>query len=177
MQKIIKSLASLIGVVLIVPLIQAPAAKLAEKLGFDTVYTKRWDSLSDIAQNPWYTFAFGCIIGIALTLWIVALFPEKNAGIPRASRSVSPTFFSPLGRYIIGWVNIYKLDEKGVLLPPESVRQISQVSKIVKVKTIIPWLYYRIELTRREINAHVFFKRSPEDTTFDVAAFGDMPFY
>ncbi len=82
MQKLIKLFASAIVAALIVPFIQAPAIKLAEKIGFDTLYTKRWEAsmafLSDLAQNPWYIFACGCVIGLATALWVIWLFPEKR---------------------------------------------------------------------------------------------------
>jgi hypothetical protein len=82
MQKFIKLFASAIGAAFIVPFIQAPAIKLAEKIGFDTLYAKRWEAsvafLSDLAQNPWYIFACGCVIGLATALWIVWIFPEQR---------------------------------------------------------------------------------------------------
>ena len=34
--------------------------------------------LSDLAQNPWYIFACGCVIGLATALWVIWLFPEKR---------------------------------------------------------------------------------------------------
>jgi hypothetical protein len=82
MQKFIKLFASAIGAAFIVPFIQAPAIKLAEKIGFDTLYAKRWEAsvafLSDLAQNPWYIFFCGFVTGLAAALWVVWLFPEKK---------------------------------------------------------------------------------------------------
>jgi hypothetical protein len=94
--------------------------------------------------------------------------------IPQGYQSVSATFFSPFGQYKIGWINVYRRDERGNL-SPETIRLISEVSKVIKIRTIIPWLIYRIELAGKECNVHVFFKRS-HGHEFSVASFGDMPF-
>ncbi len=103
MQKFIKLFASVIGAAFIVPFIQAPAIKLAEKIGFDTLYTKRLEAsvafLSDLAQNPWYIFACGCVIGLATALWVVWLFPAPRiadvASVSALALAIAPTPTQP----------------------------------------------------------------------------------
>lgn len=132
--------------------------------------------LLNIGSNPTYRIITAFICGTAFGMWMDAYLRGKESGIPGRCQPAPATFFSPFGRYKIAWVNVYKPDGQGNLVP-QSVRLISEVSKIVRVKTIIPWLYYRIELMNKVTDAHVFFKRSLTDAGFDVAAFGDMPFY
>jgi hypothetical protein len=129
-----------------------------------------------VGSDPTYRIITAFICGTAFGMWVDAYLRGKESGIPGRCKGAPETFFSPFGRYKIGWVNVYSPDEQGTL-SAHSVKLISEVNKIVKVKAIIPWLYYRIELNNTENNVHVFFRPSWNDVEFKVAAFGDIPFY
>jgi hypothetical protein len=59
---------------LVVPIAQAPATKLAEKLGLDRYYAEGWESavarLTDLAQNLWFIFLVGIVTGAAALFWM-----------------------------------------------------------------------------------------------------------
>ena len=82
MLKLIKWLASVVAACFLVPIIQAPAVKLAETLGIDTLYTKRWEAsvafLSKLAENPLYLIAFGFVVGRNRALAFLAFSRKKQ---------------------------------------------------------------------------------------------------
>jgi hypothetical protein len=73
----ITTIATTVGTILVIPFLQAPAAKLAESVGFDKILSEEWGpamswlpvSFSYLSHDPWYIFASGAIIGAAVTLW------------------------------------------------------------------------------------------------------------
>jgi hypothetical protein len=79
----IKWVGSAVATALVVPFIQTPATKLAERAGFDLVLANRWDSvmsfLSDLAQSSWYIFVAGVAVGLAVGLWLDTLLKRREA--------------------------------------------------------------------------------------------------
>lgn len=73
----ITTIATTIGTILVIPFLQAPAAKLAKSVGFDKLLSEEWGPamnwlpplFSYLSHNPWYIFASGAIVGTAGTLW------------------------------------------------------------------------------------------------------------
>lgn len=78
----VKIVASLFAGLVLTPFLQTPAAKLAEHLHFDTYLSDQWEPLmhrlSDLAHNLWYVFFAGTAVGIAIGIWLSALFPDKQ---------------------------------------------------------------------------------------------------
>jgi hypothetical protein len=71
-RKFLSAIVSLIATAFLVPFIQAPAARLAEQVGFDTILSNRWRPamtfLSDLAANRFYIFFVGTAAGLAVGL-------------------------------------------------------------------------------------------------------------
>jgi hypothetical protein len=73
----ITTIATTVGTILVIPFLQAPAAKLSESVGFDKLLSEEWGPamswlpavLSYLSHNPWYIFASGAAVGSAITLW------------------------------------------------------------------------------------------------------------
>jgi hypothetical protein len=67
-------LAGVLAAVVVTPFLQTPFAKLAETTGFDQTVSDRWGPLmtwlSTLAENRWYIFFAGAVIGSAITLWL-----------------------------------------------------------------------------------------------------------
>ena len=81
-RSVIRWAASTAGAMVLTPFLQAPAAKLAEKLRFDQYLSDRWGPLmqwlSNLSHNTWYVFFAGVIVGTAIALWLALLFPGKK---------------------------------------------------------------------------------------------------
>jgi hypothetical protein len=95
--------------ILILPFLQAPAAKLAEAIGFDKALSDRWGPvvnsasgwLTTIAQNPWYIFFSGLLCGVVVALWVDVRWKSKTGGATADNSSVTgfsswPTSYAPI---------------------------------------------------------------------------------
>ncbi len=73
-QELFRWIASLIGALLVVPFLQAPAAKLAERIGWDSVLANRAESISSLFDSltgtVWLLPSACFSVGIVLTLWV-----------------------------------------------------------------------------------------------------------
>jgi hypothetical protein len=69
MRQIFKTLVGLVATALIIPFIQAPAAKLAETVGFDKQLSSRWHPLVDflvsLQHSAAYIFVAGLLSGVS----------------------------------------------------------------------------------------------------------------
>lgn len=67
---------------LVIPFVQAPAGKLAEKIGFNTALSDRWEAimgfLSNLTSNPWYIFAAAFSAGLAIGVWMDSLLRRRE---------------------------------------------------------------------------------------------------
>lgn len=87
-QAALKLIASVAAGIVLIPFLQTPAAKLAEKLNFDTILSDQWEPLmsllSSLSGNPWYIFIAGVIIGFPIALWLEFTLRRKEVS-PSAS--------------------------------------------------------------------------------------------
>jgi hypothetical protein len=93
-RQILKFLVSVVATALIVPFIQTPTAKLAEKIGFDTTLSDRWEGamtlLSSLSGNPWYIFSAGTVVRVAIGLWVDTWLQRRDEAANAKKNEANP---------------------------------------------------------------------------------------
>lgn len=118
--------------------------------------------------TEWQQFIAGFTLASMIVFWFWPMLfhtPDAQAG------PIGATFFSPLGRYRLGPINVYEPDGFGNAIG-RTINLTSERDKLVKVKSIIPGFLYRAELENPSQLASLLIRRSSLDKHWRVIQFG-----
>ena len=107
--------------------------------------------------SSWRDFVGGAALSAAVFFWFGSfiLYPPRGGQIP-------PTFVSLFGRYVLGQVNVYEIDERGNPVG-QTINLTAERDKLVRVEAVVPWLVYRVVPRSKKKLMIVLVKRFPRD--------------
>lgn len=112
--------------------------------------------------SNWRDFIVGFTLASALFFWF-----GSHIIYPSVSGRIAPTFVSLFGRYTLGPVNVYELNSAGDPVG-RTINLTAERDRLVTVKTIIPWLLYRVVPKDNDRLMVVLLKRFPRDQTCTI---------
>ena len=108
-----------------------------------------------------YQFIEGFMLAFVLMFWFGPYFLKETS--PHDRTSVKPIFFSPFGTYTLGQVNVYEVNASGMRVG-RTLNFVEERDQVVRIKRLVPWLLYRVELVDQARIVHARIKRSSHDS-------------